>query len=237
MKLRIRIAQVWNASSALSGEVEADKSYFCARRVRGKRGAEQAVKRSSSESWNATEKCRKSSLTPPRRSYKRDLGSGSPGSIIHADGWRGYNGLVDMGYKLKENPFLKLSRPCHFNRGTIRFRRWLRNDRRSLFLRSSSSSARWAASISHHRSSRSRAALTSAQAQQRWSRIPKGQPTGLPVIGPTDRFSPGALSIPLCVPRRVDRRSCYLACSVPWGRACTNPCCRSSCPSVYPCPY
>ena len=66
MKLRIRIAQVWNASSALSGEVEADESYFGARRIRGKRGAEQAVKRSSSESWNATEKCRKSSLTPPR---------------------------------------------------------------------------------------------------------------------------------------------------------------------------
>ena len=99
MKLRIRIAQVWNASSALSGEVEADKSYFGARRVRGKSGAEQAVKRSSSGSWNATEKCRKSSLTPPRRSYKRDPGSGSPGSIIHADGWRGYNGLVDMGHK------------------------------------------------------------------------------------------------------------------------------------------
>ena len=99
MKLRIRIAQVWNASSALSGEVEIDKFYFCARHVRGKSGAEQAVKRSSSESWNATGKCRKSSLTPPRRSYKRDFGSGSPGSIIHADGWRGYNGLVDMGYK------------------------------------------------------------------------------------------------------------------------------------------
>ena len=48
MKLRIRIAQVWNASSALSGEVEVDESYFGARRVRGKRSAEQAVKRSSS---------------------------------------------------------------------------------------------------------------------------------------------------------------------------------------------
>ena len=44
-------------SSALSGEVEIDKSYFGARRVRGKSGAEQAVKRSSSESWNATGKC------------------------------------------------------------------------------------------------------------------------------------------------------------------------------------
>jgi len=40
MKLRIRIAQVCNASSPLSGEVEVDESYFGARRVRGKsRGA------------------------------------------------------------------------------------------------------------------------------------------------------------------------------------------------------
>jgi len=57
MKLRIRIAQVCNASSPLFGEVEVDESYFGARRVRGKRGAEQAVNRSSSESWNATGKC------------------------------------------------------------------------------------------------------------------------------------------------------------------------------------
>jgi len=38
MKLRIRIAQVCNASSPLSGEVEVDESYFGARRVRGKKG-------------------------------------------------------------------------------------------------------------------------------------------------------------------------------------------------------
>ena len=99
MKLRIRIAQVWGASSALSGEVEVDKSYFCARRVRRKSGAEQAVKRSSSESWNATGKCRKSSLTPPRRSYKRDPGSGSPPWKHHPRGrlerlqWAGGHGL------------------------------------------------------------------------------------------------------------------------------------------------
>ena len=48
MRLRIRIAQVCNASSPLSGEVEVDESYFGARRVCGKRGAEQAVNRSSS---------------------------------------------------------------------------------------------------------------------------------------------------------------------------------------------
>jgi len=64
-----------------------------------KRGAEQAVNRSSSESWNATGKCRKSSLTPPGSSYRARSGVRYPGSIIHSDGWRGYNGLVDMGYK------------------------------------------------------------------------------------------------------------------------------------------
>jgi len=40
MKLRIRIVQVCNASSPLSGEFKVDKSYFGVRRVRGKsRGA------------------------------------------------------------------------------------------------------------------------------------------------------------------------------------------------------
>jgi len=38
MKLRTRIAQLCNASSPLSGEVEVDESYFGARRVRGKKG-------------------------------------------------------------------------------------------------------------------------------------------------------------------------------------------------------
>jgi len=39
-----------------------------------KRGAEQAVNRSSSESWNATGKCR-----IQEAATERDLGSGSPG--------------------------------------------------------------------------------------------------------------------------------------------------------------
>ena len=59
-----------------------------------------AVNRSSSESWNATEKCWKSSLTPPGISYRARSGvTRTLDSIIHSDGWRSYNGLVDMGYK------------------------------------------------------------------------------------------------------------------------------------------
>ena len=37
-KLRVRIAQVYDASSPFSGEIEVDESYFGARRVRGKKG-------------------------------------------------------------------------------------------------------------------------------------------------------------------------------------------------------
>jgi len=37
-KPRTRIAQLYDASSPFSGEVEVDKSYFGARRVRGKKG-------------------------------------------------------------------------------------------------------------------------------------------------------------------------------------------------------
>jgi len=38
LKLRIRVAQVCDASSPFSGEVEVDESCFSARRVRGKKG-------------------------------------------------------------------------------------------------------------------------------------------------------------------------------------------------------
>ena len=70
MKLRIRIAQVCNAPSHLSGEFKVDKSCFGVRRVRGKSRGARSGKRSSSESWNATGKCRKSSLMPPGSSYR-----------------------------------------------------------------------------------------------------------------------------------------------------------------------
>jgi len=54
-KLRPRIAQLCDASSPFSGEVEGDESSFGAYRVRGKRGVEPGVKQSSSESWNGRE--------------------------------------------------------------------------------------------------------------------------------------------------------------------------------------
>ena len=100
MKLRIGIAQVCNASSPLSGEVEFGESYFGARRVRGKKGRGAGGKTIVFGILERHGKVtRKSSLTPPRSSYRERSGVGCAGSSIHSDGWRGYNGLVDMGYK------------------------------------------------------------------------------------------------------------------------------------------
>jgi len=61
----------------------------------GRRVVEQAVKRLSSGSWNGKEKSTpRSSQMPPKSSYRPRPG---PGTLD--DGWRDYNGLVDMGCK------------------------------------------------------------------------------------------------------------------------------------------
>jgi len=55
-KPRTRIAQLCDASSPFSGEVEVNESYFGGHRIRGKKGrAGPRVKRLSSGFWNATE--------------------------------------------------------------------------------------------------------------------------------------------------------------------------------------
>ncbi len=101
MKLRLRIAQACESSSPFSGEVEVDESYFGARRVRGKKGRGAAGK---TIVFGILERQGKvyTELVPD--ASKKQLQSAIRGqvsldSIIHSDGWRGYNGLVDMGYK------------------------------------------------------------------------------------------------------------------------------------------
>jgi len=70
-KLRPRIAQLCDAPSPFSGEVEGDESSSGARRVRKKRGVEPGVKQSSSESWNGSEKSTRRSSRMPLRSHYR----------------------------------------------------------------------------------------------------------------------------------------------------------------------
>ena len=98
--IRQRIAEYCEAQSPFSGEVEVDESYFGAKRVKGKRGrgafGKTAVfgvfKRNGHVYTEIVPDCRKSTLQGIIR------GRVALGSVIYSDGWRGYNGLVDVGY-------------------------------------------------------------------------------------------------------------------------------------------
>jgi transposase-like protein len=101
LKIRKRIAQECERASPLpSGEVEVDESYFGARRVRGKRGRGASgktpvfglLKRDGCVYTEIVADCKKATLQAIIR------GRVSIDVIIHSDGWRGYDGLVDVGY-------------------------------------------------------------------------------------------------------------------------------------------
>jgi len=100
LKIRRRLAEECERHRPFSGEVEVDESYFGPRRVRGKRGRGAGSKTIvfgifKRNGWVYTEivpDARKSTLQKVIR------GRVSPESIIHSDGWRGYHGLVDVGY-------------------------------------------------------------------------------------------------------------------------------------------
>ncbi len=101
LKIRERMAQDCERQSPLSaGEVEVDESYFGARRVRGKRGRGASgktivfglLKRDGKVYTEIVPDCKKATLQAIIR------GRVSPEAVIHSDGWRGYDGLVDVGY-------------------------------------------------------------------------------------------------------------------------------------------
>ncbi len=99
--IRLRIAEHCEKSSPFKGEIEADESYFGPKRTKGKRGRGAGsktivfglLKRNGKVYTEIVPDCSKPTL---QRVIK---GVVSVDSIIHTDGWRGYNGLVDMGYK------------------------------------------------------------------------------------------------------------------------------------------
>ena len=82
------------------GEFECDESYFGAKRVRGKRGRGAAgktpvfglLKRNGKVFVAIVKNCSKQELMPIIRGYALE------GSVIHADGWRAYDGLILNGY-------------------------------------------------------------------------------------------------------------------------------------------
>ena len=99
--IRERIAQFCEAHSPFGGEVEVDESYFFGgRRSKGRRGRGAAGKtivfgifqRNGQVYTELVPDCRKPTLQTIIR------GKVAWDSVIYSDGWRGYNGLVDVGY-------------------------------------------------------------------------------------------------------------------------------------------
>ena len=101
LRIRQRLAAECERASPYSDcEVEVDESYFGARRVRGKRGRGASgktivfgiFKRNGCVYTEVVPDCKKRTLQAVIR------GRVALDTIIHSDGWRGYDGLVDVGY-------------------------------------------------------------------------------------------------------------------------------------------
>ena len=98
-RIRVRMAQSCAAQSPFEGELEADEPYFGPKRIRGKcgRGAGSKtivfglLKRDNCVYTEIVPNASKATLQAIVR------GKVAPNSIIHTDGWRGYDGLVDIG--------------------------------------------------------------------------------------------------------------------------------------------
>lgn len=99
--IRVAIAEDSEQTSPFAGEVEVDESYFGPRRIRGKRGRGASgktivfgvFKRNGKVYTEIVPDAKKQSLQAIIR------GRVDAGSVIHSDGWRGYDGLVDLGYE------------------------------------------------------------------------------------------------------------------------------------------
>ena len=89
------------ASPPLKGEVEVDESYFGAKRVRGKRGRGAGkkipvfglLKRNGKVYTQIVSNCSRATL---QAIIKERV---ALNSTIHSDGWKSYDGLVDLGFR------------------------------------------------------------------------------------------------------------------------------------------
>jgi len=99
--MRVRIAEFCELESPIAGEVEIDESYFGAKRVKGKRGRGASGKTIVFGIFNRNGKVYTEIIPDARRKTLQDIirGRVDLDTIIHSDGWRGYNGLVDLGYR------------------------------------------------------------------------------------------------------------------------------------------
>jgi transposase len=101
LKIRNRIAEQAERVSPFGAcEIEVDESYFGARRVRGKRGRGAGSKTIVFGIYKRNGKVYTEIVPNAAKKTLQAIirGRVSLDSVIHSDGWRGYNGLVDVGY-------------------------------------------------------------------------------------------------------------------------------------------
>ena len=100
LKIRHRIAEACEQQSPFKGVVEVDESYFGPRRIRGKRGRGASGKTIVFGVFKRNGKVFTEIVPDASKAVLQSVirGRVSIDSIIHSDGWRGYNGLVDLGY-------------------------------------------------------------------------------------------------------------------------------------------
>lgn len=99
--IRERLAEHCEETNNIKGEIEVDESYFGSRRVRGKKGRGAykktpvfgLLKRNGKVYTKIIDECDRYTL---HKIIKEKI---SKYSIIHSDGWCGYDGLVDVGYR------------------------------------------------------------------------------------------------------------------------------------------
>jgi transposase len=99
--LRRRMAAACERHAPFRGQVELDESYFGRRRVRGKRGRGASgktivfglFKRNGYVYTEIVPNAQKRTLLRVIRGHV------ALSSVLHSDGWRGYDGLVDLGYR------------------------------------------------------------------------------------------------------------------------------------------
>ena len=97
-KIRRRILLWLENEQPLSGEVEVDESYFGPRRIRGKRGRGSGqkvlvlgiLKRSGNVYTQVIPQANKENILPILQGKILDE------STVHTDGWRSYDGLIDI---------------------------------------------------------------------------------------------------------------------------------------------
>lgn len=100
LKLRRRLARICEAIAPMNGIVEVDESYFGPTRIKGKRGRGAGgktivfglFKRGDKVFTQIVPNCAKRTLQKVIRGHV------ALESVLHSDGWIGYDGLVDLGF-------------------------------------------------------------------------------------------------------------------------------------------